>query len=243
MAILMAAQIWFASDHRNLRHAIEEMPPAPSGPALKFMALGDDEFLFRHLGRWLEMVGDGGGRVRPLRDYDYDRVVAWMETLDELDRNRSDFIHEIAARYFGEITSSVDQGNARLRKIVGYLRVVALHDPARFWRWLVWDAQKARKPINDPELIEMLARDLQSPELVNPLVPAWVRILPIKLYQVAGNQAAAQDALAKASPKDIAEVEEMRRRMAESFRKLLKLGGGADAPVLDEPQQSPQSRP
>ena len=228
IALFMVLQIGFARDHRHLRVAIEEMPPPPTDRALTAMALGDKEYLFRQLGRWLEMVGDGGGRVRPLRDYDYDRVVGWLEALDRLNGNRSDLTHTIAARYFGAITSAVDTNHERLRKIFGYLRMAGLGDPAHFWPWLVWDADRARKPLADPYLIKMIARDLQSPELKNPQVPAWVRVLPVRLYTDAGDRPAAEQALGQISPEDKAEVEAERRHMFEETQRLKKTVPPAD---------------
>jgi hypothetical protein len=228
LLLLVAAQIWFAIGTRDLRAAIDEMPPAPSENALKAMAFGDDEFLFRHLTRWMEFVGDGGGRVRPLRDYDYDRVVDWLRTLDELDAYRSDMPHAIAARYFGEITSAVDPNHARVGKIVSYLELVGLHDPKRFWPWLVWDARLARKTIGDPDLMRTLAKDLQSPELRSRSIPAWVRLLPVELYQAAGDKQAAADALAKVTPEDKKEIEDDRRAMAEAIRRMMQSAQPAD---------------
>ena len=207
------------------------------------MALGDDEFLFRYLARWLEFVGDGGGRVHPLREYSYDDVVNWLTALDQLDQMRSDFPHVLAARYFGEITPAVDPGSQRLRKIFGYLRIVGLADPARFWPWLIWDADKARKPINDPVLIAMIARDLQSPELRNPRVPAWVRVLPVRLYEAAGDPDTAKEAQAHIDPADAAEVIEMRRRLAEAINKLHLSRGGGATPTENEPQAPTQNSP
>jgi hypothetical protein len=216
--VFIAIQVWFATEFQGLRPAIEEMPPPPTDRALKAMALGDDEFLFRHFGRWLEFVGDGGGRVRPLRFYDYDRVVGWMQALDRLDADRSDFVHFIAARYFGEITKAVDTDHQRVRKIVEYLRIVALSDPARRWQWMVWAADKARHDLNDPALVKAIAHDLQSPELVDPRVPAWVRVLPVRLYIFAGDLAAAHDAEAHISPRDAAEVKAMKDQLVEAIR-------------------------
>lgn len=229
LMLLVAAQVWLAVGSRHLRSAIEEMPPPPSAQALRAMALGDTEFLYRHLGRWLEYVGDGGGRVRPLREYDYDRVVGWLEVVDDLDARRSDYIHVLAAQYFGQV--SIDP--TRVRKIVDYLRGVALADPVKNWRWLVWASHQARKPINDPALMKAIAHDFQSPELKDPSVPAWVRAMPIRLYRDAGDEADSRDAAQNLSPKDRAEIQAARDALLERIRKGLELG------VVPEPQDSP----
>lgn len=225
LALFVAAQVWFAVGTRHLRSAIEEMPPPPSAQGLRAMALGDTEFLYRHLGRWLEYVGDGGGRVRPLREYDYDRVVGWLQVVDDLDARRSDYIHVLAAQYFGEV--NIDPG--RVRKIVDYLRGMALADPVRNWRWLVWASRAARSPIKDPELLKAIAHDLQSPELKSPAVPAWVRALPIRLYHDAGDQADSQDAALHLSPEDRATLEAARKALLERMHRDLGIGA-APAP-------------
>lgn len=220
LLFLIAMNVLFTWQTRSMRPAIEEMPPPPSDSALRAMAFGDDEFLFRHLGRWLEFVGDGGGRVRPLREYDYDRVVGWMEALDRLDQGRSDYVHALAARYFGEITSAVDTDHSRVRKIVDYLRIVGLSDPVHRWPWLVWTSLKARRTLKDAALVKEIAHDLQSPELRDPSVPAWVRALPVRLYRFAGDEAASKDAQGRLTPADIAELEEDMRKMSEFVRRF-----------------------
>ena len=220
--LFVATQIAFSFNTRPLRAAIDEMPPPPTDRALKAMAFGDDEFLFRHLGRWLEYVGDGGGRVRPLREYDYDRVVGWLETLDKYDQDRSDYIHTLAAQYFGQVY--IDPN--RVRMILAYLRQAGLKDPVHNWKWLIWSAHTANKPLKDKALLAAIAKDLQSPELKNPAVPAWVRLLPIRLYVRAGDEAGARDALAKADPADIAavaaQIRQIRQMESDARRRATK---------------------
>jgi hypothetical protein len=218
--LFLAVQVGFSSATLNLRPGIETMPPAPTDRALKAMALGDDEFLFRYLSRWLEYVGDGGGRVKPLREYDYSEVVRWLEALDDLDQGRSELAHELAARYFGEITNAVDKDHHRLLAIVAYLRAVALKDPKREWRWLVWSANQAINPIADPALMKSVAHDLESPELRDSTVPAWVRVLPIRLYRKAGDEAAAKAAIDRVTPDDWAELVRDREKLVNAINRL-----------------------
>ncbi len=221
-------QAWFVHDKTDgIRPGIEEMPPPPDGTALKALAFGDEEFLFRYLSRWLQNVGDGGGRVRPLRDYDYDLIVGWLETLDSFDAYKSDYVHELAARYFGEV--NIDPG--RVRKIVQYLRLVGIRDPAHNWKWLVWSAHTARS-LKDVDLLKGIARDLQSPELVNPDVPAWVRVLPVRLYHLADDDDDARDALAKTDPKDIESIARARKALDDAVRRGgRKAGSGEESGI------------
>lgn len=230
LLLCVAAQVWFTLGARTLRAAIEEMPPPPTDLALKAMAFGDDEFLFRHLGRWLEFVGDGGGRVRPLREYDYDRVVGWLQALDHFDSYRSDYTHFLAAQYFGEVNIDHD----RVRKIVEYLRTVGLSDPVRNWKWLAWGAQKSRRLLKDPALVRQFAGDLQSPELASPAVPPWVHILPYRLYRALGDENAAREALARISPADMAAI----RAAAQAFQRN-RAEAAKPPPGQDEDAEEP----
>lgn len=189
LVVLLAVQIGYAHSVGPLRPAIEEMPFPLSDPGLKGLALGDDQFLFRVLARWLQDVGDGGGRVRPLRDYDYDRVVGWLKGLDRLD-DRSDYSVILAARYFGSVMDP-DLGPPRVRKIALYFRERALADPARRWPELVWAAERARRVVKDRQLSEMIAGDLIALR-GNSQVPAWLPLLASPLYRFAGNIPAAE---------------------------------------------------
>lgn len=222
---LAVVQAWFVHGlTRQMRPGIEEMPPPPTLMALKAMALGDEEFMFRYMGRWLQGVGDGGGRVRPLRVYDYDRVVNWLKALDAFDAERSDYVHALAAKYFGQVNIDPD----RVRKIADYLRAVGEKDPAHRWQWLVWCGRAAHFPLKDPALTKAIAHDLQSPELNRPDIPAWVRVLPVRLYHQVGDEEDARAAAATISPEDIIEFNRERHALDEAIRR-----GGPSASAED----------
>lgn len=182
---LLSAQIVFAHQVRGLRAAIEEMPYPLSDMALKVFAFGDEQFLFRAVARWLQDVGDGGGRVRPLKDYDYDRVTDWLQILDNLD-GKSIYGYYLAAHYFGAVND-----NRKVVLIAKYFQRSAMADPARRWPWLVWAASRAQHPVRDAALAAALARDILSLRTV-PGVPDWLVLLVPGLYRSAGNDNAAR---------------------------------------------------
>ncbi|PKU26516.1 hypothetical protein [Telmatospirillum siberiense] len=190
LVALLCAQVGYARILRPLRPAIEEMPFPLNEQGIKGLALGDDQFLFRVLARWLQDVGDGGGRVRPLIDYDYDRVVDWLKVLDRLDE-RSDYSFVLGASYFGSVMEP-NAGPSRVRKIALYFRERALADPARRWPELVWAGERARRIVKDRQLSELIAGDLSALR-DNPRVPAWLPLLAPPLYRFAGNNRAAED--------------------------------------------------
>jgi hypothetical protein len=215
LVAFLAAQLAFSQVVRPLRPAIEEMPFPLSDFSMKALAFGDDQFLFRYLARWLQDVGDGGGRVRPLKDYDYDRVVDWLKLIDSLD-DRSDYSFLLAARYFGALMEPIS-GPSRVRKIVLYFRERALADPARRWPGLVWAAGRVSRVVKDRELSRLIATDLVNLR-DNPQVPYWLPLLASALYRFAGDFKTA-DAL-DADPKLSLQRREAIRELKEQVNRL-----------------------
>lgn len=181
--LLLGGQVLLSQHLKPFRPAIEEMPYPPSPLALKALALGDDQFLFRAEVGWLQGVGDGGGRLKPLKDYDYDRVVEWLRVVDGLDpQSRSVF--EVGARYFGAIS---DPGSApvKLKKLATYFMQVGMSDPAQRWPWLVWAAVKAQHMIGDRDLARQMADQIMSLRGA-PGAPYWLPLMGPPLYRTAG---------------------------------------------------------
>lgn len=210
MALLLALQIWFSASSEHLRPAIEQMPPPPTETSLKALAFGDREFLYRYLGRWLQGVGDGGGRLLPLRDMNYDYVTGWLGALDALDDNRSEFVRSVGAYYFALVAISPD----RIGKVYDYILANALRDPQREWRWLLWNARIARFPLNDRARVVDLARRIAAMPRRDG-VPAWIKLVAVRLYQFAGDEAAARSVVEHLSPQELAEIQAARGRDAE----------------------------
>lgn len=195
---------------RPLRPALDEMPPAPSPASLTALALGDTQFLFRLQTLWLQDFGDGGGRIKPLRDYDYDRVVAWLSGVDTLDP-RSDMTFQLGSHYFGALT---DPGSAatKVGRIAGFFEQAAMAEPARRWPWLVWAATTIQHRVKDPFLARQTASDIMRLRGASG-APDWLPLLAIPLYATAGDQAES-DRLAH----DPAMLELRRRALEELHR-------------------------
>ena len=191
--LLLAAQILLGWHLRPYRPAIEQMPIPPSPLALKVLALGDDEFLYRAEVSWLQEVGDGGGRVKPLKEFDYQRVAGWLAAVDTLDP-RSDAVFQLGSTYFGAIS---DPGSAPLKlpPLIEYFASGAMVDPSLRWHWLVWSAIKVQHVVKSQPLADALAEDLLSLRQ-NEAVPAWLPLLAAPMLRSAGEaeRAAALDA-------------------------------------------------
>ena len=61
LVFLLLSQIALSWHLRAVRPALEELPPALGESAVTILALGDQQFLFRAIGRWLQGFGDGDG--------------------------------------------------------------------------------------------------------------------------------------------------------------------------------------
>jgi len=170
---------------RPLRPAIDEMPYPPSALALKALALGDDQFLFRLLAGWLQDFGDGGGRMRPLGEYDYHRVVDWLRITDSLD-SESNAVFTLGTTYFGAISDPV-RAPAQLKILTEYFKEAGLADPARRSPWLVWAAIKIQHNVGDPVLARQTAEEMLGLQS-DARAPYWLPLLAAPLYRTAGDR-------------------------------------------------------
>jgi hypothetical protein len=177
-----------ALHHRGLRAAFAGVPPPPPLLVAPAMALGDGQLFYRAAAFALQNMGDEGGQVTPLADYDYARVGAWLDLLDRLDPSAR-YAPTLAAYYFGQTPNPAD-----LRRIVDYLSRVGARDPARNWRWLTHAAYLARHRLDDLPLALAVARHLAG--LSDPDVPLWVRQMPAFVLAEVGEREAARDLMA-----------------------------------------------
>ena len=182
--VALALQVAFWSQTRHLRAGWEGVPPAPSRAVARALALGDNQFLYRTATYTLQNMGDEGGRVTPLTDYDYVRLGRWFALLDGLDPE-SDYLPVLAGYYFGATQKTGD-----VRVVVDYLARLAARDPGRNWRWYVHAVFLARHRIGDMELALSLAERLAAIEA--PGLPVWTRQMPAFVLADLGENEAAR---------------------------------------------------
>ena len=183
LILLLAAQLAVSHALKPYRPAISEMPQPPNRMALKAMAFGDDQFLFRAESSWLQDVGDGGGRVRPLRDYDYDRVANWLRAVDQLDRHSS-VVFAVGSTYFGALSDPV-AGPPRVKILATYFKEAGLADIADRWSWLVWSAVKIQHFVKDRDMAHEMGDTLLTLRR-SEQAPYWLPLLAGPLYRAAG---------------------------------------------------------
>lgn len=141
---------------REVRPTMGILPDLPQDRAADALAFGDSQFLYRYLALNLQNAGDNGGRVTPLKNYDYEKVVDWLALLDHLDVN-SHWVIAMANGYFGQTQNTED-----VKPIVRYMQSHVALDPERKWPWLVNAVNLARHRYEDDWLALDVARQLAS---------------------------------------------------------------------------------
>jgi len=181
----LCVQALFWSQTRELRAGWEGVPPAPAPEVANALALGDRQFLYRTTAFVLQNMGDEGGRVTPLKNYDYQRLGQWFALLDQFDP-RSNFLPVLVGHYFSQ---SPEPDHVRV--VIGYLARIAVRDPARNWRWLAHAVYLARHKVKDLNLALGLAQRLAA--LDAPGMPIWTRQMPAFVLAEVGDKEAARD--------------------------------------------------
>jgi hypothetical protein len=141
------------------------------------MAFGDPVFLHRLFALTVQNAGDTGGRIVPIKNYDFSRVIAWLEVLEHLDP-RSDFAVGMADGYFGQ-----SQDVKNVEPIVRFMMRDVAIDPERKWRWLYNAIYLARHRLRDDSLALAAARQLAAYDFVVP----WATMTPAFILEDMGD--------------------------------------------------------
>lgn len=187
IAVLVAAalQAAFWSQTRDLRAGWQGVPPPPPPEVARVLAFGDGQFLYRNATFALQNMGDEGGRVTPLKDYDYERLGRWFALLDEFDP-KSNYLPVLVGYYFSQSQNTED-----VRVVVDYLTGIATRDPKRNWRWLAHAVYLARHRIGDMRLALDLAYRLAGLDVSG--LPIWTKQMPAFVLAEVGDKEAARD--------------------------------------------------
>lgn len=183
--VALTVVFWQASSDLEARWA--GVPPVPSAQTATLMTLGDSQLAYRSGALTLQTLGDGGGTVVPLKEYDYHKLGAWFALLDTLDP-AADHVPMIAAYYFGASRVPDD-----IAIIVDYLARIGDSPAGQKWRWLGHAAYLARHRMDNLDLALDLAYRLARIEPVDgkPL-PMWARQMPAFLLNVRGDKQSAR---------------------------------------------------
>jgi hypothetical protein len=162
------------------------VPPVPTRQGALMMTLGDAQFSYRFGAITLQNLGDSGGQVTPLKDYNYARLGDWFWLLHDLDP-ASNHVPMLAAYYFGAARDPED-----VAVVVRYLAAIGQNPAGNKWRWLVHAIFLARHRLNDLHLALDLAYKLAKMQPVGDTLPQWAYHMPAFVLQEQGDRAAAR---------------------------------------------------
>ena len=183
--ITLSLQATFWWQTRELQAGWEGVPPAPSNQVAKALAMGDGQFLYRAATFVLQNMGDEGGRVTPLKDYDYRRLGRWFSLLDKFDPE-SEFLPVLVGYYYSQSQNPDD-----VRIVISFLAHIAIRDPDRNWRWFAHAIYLARHRVKDMDLALSLAYRMAA--IKGPGIPVWAQQMPAFVLADVGKMEAARD--------------------------------------------------
>lgn len=184
-AIALLGNILFWQQTHDRRAVWANVPPVPAERALSGFFLGDRQLAYRATGMMLQNLGDGGGRIVPLDDYNYDHLGQWFFAADRMD-SQADYIPFLAAYYF-----SATQKSENLVPVVDYLEHAGQGTGAQKWRWLAQAVYLSRYRTGDLNRALELATLLS--DMWKPGRPAWMKQMPAFVLSAQGDRQAAYD--------------------------------------------------
>lgn len=184
LTVCLVFGVWIMT--KDIRIGWYGVPPAPDYQTLMVSALGDEQFAYRQAGMTLQDLGNEGGEVTSLLDYDYQKLDGWFDALYALDQ-RSDFVPMLAAYYFG---ATRDPDDALI--LTDFLETAGTDPYGEKWRWLAQAVFLARYRAEDLDRALELAYKLQNMAETDPNVPIWARSMPAFVLKAQGETEAAR---------------------------------------------------
>jgi hypothetical protein len=182
-AFILALNVSLWLSVKSVRTEWGNVPPVPSKVGALWTALGDEQFAYRLYGLFIQNMGDTGGRVINLNEYNYEELAKWFNLQNELDQ-RSDFSPFLAGYFFGNVRDP-----EKLRPLVDYLEKASGNGEGQKWRFLAQAAFLARFKMKDQDRALELAYKLSSFE--NPKMAPWAKQMPAFILSSEGEKEAA----------------------------------------------------
>lgn len=208
------SQALFAWQTKHVRPFWTVMPPVPTERALSAQSFGDAQFLYRWLVMDLQNFGDTGGRFTPLRDYDMNLVVEWLQALHGLDA-RAEHHVALAALYFSQT-----QDRSSLKPLVQFIMRVVDDDPPHRLQWIANALLLAEVRLKDPELVKAIADQIARYDF--PQMKPIAYQLPAVLYDRTGDPVRAAALMERAKDLLRGKVPETELRYMNSFIEAMR---------------------
>lgn len=243
MALSLNIAFWFGAHETFAQWG--NVPPVPTRNGAQIMTLGDEQFSYRFGAITLQNLGNSGGRVTAVKDYDYRRLGQWFWLLNDLDP-ASNHVPMMAAYYFGATQNPED-----VAVVVEYLATVGQNPAGNKWRWLVHAVFLARHRMDNLPLALDLAYILSRMQPVGDVMPAWARQMPAFVLAEQGEKQSArkliEEILMTATGLHPNEVNFMRDYLVEELgvpeievRQLINMRG---ADLMRDPGETGLTRP
>lgn len=181
LAVLSNIAFWFYS--RDMKAQWLNVPPVPPKISAVAPALGDVQFASRLISVMIQNLGSTGGRITPIKNYDFEKLGDWFTLHYDLDPH-SNLVPYMAAYYFG-----ASQDPTKIRPVIEYLRIAGKSPEGEKWRWLAQAVYLARFKLKDYELAAEMADELAS--IPNEEMPGWTRHLKVNVLNQTGEKQAA----------------------------------------------------
>jgi len=195
----------------------EDLGPAPGVNALRLAAFGEPIALANLLMLYLQAFDYQAGTRVPYRDLDYDRLVAWLSRILELDP-AGQYPLMSASRLYAEVPDPAKQ-----RAMLEFVYREYLRDPNRRWPWLAHATLVAKHQLKDLPLARKYAVALQQ-NTTAPDAPIWVRQMEPFILEDMNELEAAKimigGLLASGQVKDRRDFELLERRLKQLEEKL-----------------------
>jgi hypothetical protein len=212
LALALGAQIAWQAPLHPARPGAAELPPAPRAAALRLASFGEPEAAARLAMLYLQAFDLGSGNAQPYRNLDYQRLIAWLRAVLELDP-RSGYPLFSAARIYAEVPDP-----ERSRKVLEFVYEEFLRDPNRRWPWLAHAALVAKHRLKDLPLARRYASAIQRMTTADN-VPLWAKQMEVFILEDMNELEAAKimlgGLLASGTIRDPAEARFLKQRLEE----------------------------
>jgi hypothetical protein len=217
LAFALALQVGVALLQPRPSARAEDLGPAPGIDTLRLAAVGEPVALANLLMLYLQAFDYQAGTRIPYRDLDYDRLVAWLSRILELDP-AGQYPLMSASRLYAEVPDPAKQ-----RKMLEFIYREYLLDPNRRWPWLAHATLVAKHQLKDLPLARQYAVALQQ-NTTTPDAPVWVRQMEPFILEDMNELEAAKimigGLLASGQVKDRRDFELLDRRLKQLEEKL-----------------------
>jgi hypothetical protein len=217
LALALSLQVGVALLQPRPSARAGDLGPAPGVNTLRLAAVGEPIALANLLMLYLQAFDYQAGTRIPYRDLDYDRLVAWLSRILELDP-AGQYPLMSASRLYAEVPDPAKQ-----RTMLDFIYREYLRDPNRRWPWLAHATLVAKHQLKDLPLARKYAVALQQ-NTTTPDAPVWVRQMEPFILEDMNELEAAKiligGLLASGQVKDRRDFELLDRRLKQLEEKL-----------------------